>query len=91
MLAFNLAPLFTFGEVLRRLATILRIDGEELARNGLRVFGIWVLAWFAYRVVRLAARRIEVAVDDGASAGGRRSRSCSAASAGWSCSPSRCC
>ena len=65
MLAFNLAPLFTFGEVLRRLATILRIDGEELARNGLRVFGIWVLAWFAYRVVRLAARRIEVAVDDG--------------------------
>ena len=65
MLAFNLAPLFTFGEVLRRLAAILRIDGEELARSGLRVFGIWVLAWFAYRVVRLAARRIEVAVDDG--------------------------
>ena len=32
MLAFNLAPLFTFGEVLRRLAAILRIDGEELAR-----------------------------------------------------------
>src|SRR6476661_8833359 len=63
MLAFNLAPLFTFGEVLRRLATILRIDGEELARSGLRVFGIWVLAWFAYRVVRLAARRVEV--DDG--------------------------
>ena len=65
MLAFNLAPLFTFGEVLRRLAAILRIDGEELARSGLRVLGIWVLAWFAYRVVRLAARRIEIAVDDG--------------------------
>jgi moderate conductance mechanosensitive channel len=65
MLAFNLAPLFTFGEVLRRLAAILRIDGEELARSGLRVAGIWFLAWLAYRVVRLAARRIELAVDDG--------------------------
>jgi len=65
MLAFNLAPLFTFGEVLRRLAAILRIDGEELARSGLRVAGIWLLAWLSYRVVRLAARRIEVAVDDG--------------------------
>jgi moderate conductance mechanosensitive channel len=65
MLAFNLAPLFTFGEVLRRLAAILRIDGEELARSGFRVLGIWLLAWLAYRVVRLAARRIEMAVDDG--------------------------
>ncbi len=65
MLALNSLPLFTFGEVLRRLATIFRIDGEELARNGLRVFGIWVLAWLAYRVIRLAARRIEIAVDDG--------------------------
>src|SRR6185295_16791641 len=65
MLAFNLAPLFTFGEVLRRLATILSVEGEELARIGLRVLGIWLLAWFAYRVVALAARRIEIAVDDG--------------------------
>jgi small conductance mechanosensitive channel len=65
MIALNLAPLFTFGEVLRRLGAILRIDGEELVRGGARVLGIWVLAWFAYRVVRLAARRIEIAVDDG--------------------------
>jgi small conductance mechanosensitive channel len=65
MLALNLVPLFTFGEVLRRLAAILRIDGEELARSGLRVLGIWLLAWLCYRVVRLAARRIEIAVDDG--------------------------
>jgi small conductance mechanosensitive channel len=28
------------------------------------VLGIWLLAWLAYRVVRLAARRIETAVDD---------------------------
>jgi small conductance mechanosensitive channel len=65
MLALNFVPLFTFGEVLRRLATILRIDGEELVRSGVRVLGIWILAWLAYRVVRLAARRIELAVDDG--------------------------
>ena len=65
MLALNFVPLFTFGEVLRRLAAILRIDGEELVRSGARVLGIWLLAWLAYRLVRLAARRIEVAVDDG--------------------------
>ena len=65
MLALNFVPLFTFGEVLRRLAAILRIDSEELVRSGARVFGIWLLAWLAYRLVRLAARRIEIAVDDG--------------------------
>jgi small conductance mechanosensitive channel len=65
MLGLNLAPLFTFGEVIRRLAAILRIDGEELVRSGARVLGIWLLAWLAYRVVRLAAGRIEIAVDDG--------------------------
>jgi small conductance mechanosensitive channel len=65
MLALNLAPLFTFGEVIRRLAAILRIDAEELIRGGARVLGIWLLAWLTYRVVRLAARRIELAVDDG--------------------------
>jgi small conductance mechanosensitive channel len=65
MLGLNLAPLFTFGEVIRRLAAILRIDGEELTRAGARVLGIWLLAWLAYRVVVLAARRIEIAVDDG--------------------------
>src|SRR5919205_4241274 len=65
MLALNLVPLFTFGEVLRRLGEILKIDGEELVRAGARVLGIWLLAWLAYRVVRLTARRIEIAVDDG--------------------------
>jgi small-conductance mechanosensitive channel len=65
MLAASSLPLFTVGEVLRRLAEILRIDGEQLVRDGARVLGIWLLAWFAYRVVRLTARRIELAVDDG--------------------------
>jgi small-conductance mechanosensitive channel len=65
VLAISSFPLFTFGEVLRRLGEILKIDGEELARAGARVLGIWLLAWLAYRVVRLTARRIELAVDDG--------------------------
>jgi moderate conductance mechanosensitive channel len=65
MLAANLAPLFSFGDVVRRIAEILRIDGDALARDGMRVLGIWILAWLAYRVVRLAARRIEIEVDDG--------------------------
>jgi len=65
MLAANFAPLFTFGEVIRRIAEILRIDGDEFARGASRVLGIWLLAWLAYRVVRLAARRIEQSVDDG--------------------------
>ena len=38
---------------------------KKLTRSSARVLGIWLLAWFAYRVVRLAARRIEAAVDDG--------------------------
>ncbi len=65
MLAASSLPLFTVGEVLRRLAEILKIDGEELVRDGARVLGIWLLGWLAYRVVRLTARRIELAVDDG--------------------------
>jgi small-conductance mechanosensitive channel len=43
----------------------LEINGETIVRNGARVVGIWVLAWLAYRLVRLAALRIEKAVDDG--------------------------
>lgn len=65
MLAFRLVPLFTIGEVLQRLGEILKIDAAELIRDGARVFGIWLLAWLFLRVVSLAARRIEIAVDDG--------------------------
>ena len=55
----------TIGELLQRLGQVLRIDGETLARGALRIVGIWILAWLAYRVVALAARRIELEVDDG--------------------------
>lgn len=65
MLALNPAPLFTFRDVLQRIAEILRIDGDQFMRDLLHVAGIWLLAWLAYRVVRLAARRIELVVDDG--------------------------
>jgi moderate conductance mechanosensitive channel len=57
--------LASIGDLLRRLGQILRIDAEELIRDGAQVLGIWLLAWLAYRLVRLAARRIELAVDDG--------------------------
>ena len=57
--------LASIGDLLRRLGQILRIDAEELIRDGARVLGIWLLAWLAYRLVRLAAHRIELAVDDG--------------------------
>ena len=63
--SIELALQASVGDVLRRLAQILEINGETLVRNGARVVGIWVLAWLAYRVVRLAAIRIEKVVDDG--------------------------
>jgi small conductance mechanosensitive channel len=65
MTALELALLQGIGDTLNRLARILEINGETLVRNGVRVIGIWVLAWLAYRVVRIAAGRIEAAVDDG--------------------------
>jgi small-conductance mechanosensitive channel len=65
MSELKLALFATIGDAFARLAQILRIDGEQAIRLGMRIIGIWILAWFAYRVVRLAARRIEIAVDDG--------------------------
>lgn len=65
MSELRLALLAGVDDVLRRLAEILRIDADVLARSGIRIVGIWLLAWLAYRVVRLAARRIERSVDDG--------------------------
>jgi small conductance mechanosensitive channel len=63
--SLELALQRSIGDFLTRLAQILEINGETLVRNGARVVGIWLLAWLAYRLVRLAARRIEKAVDDG--------------------------
>lgn len=51
-------------DIIDRLAEILRVDGETVLRMGLRVIGIWVLAWVGLRAVKLIARRIEISVDD---------------------------
>lgn len=63
--SIELALQRSVGDFLSRLAQILEINGETLVRNGAHVVGIWLLAWLAYRLVRLAAVRIEQAVDDG--------------------------
>jgi small-conductance mechanosensitive channel len=57
--------LASFNDIIDRLIEILRLDGEAMVRGAFRVLGIWVLAWLALRVVRLAAERIEKSVDDG--------------------------
>jgi moderate conductance mechanosensitive channel len=53
------------SDFLRRLAELLRLDASELVRKVLQVGFIWLLAWGGMRLVRLVARRIELAVDDG--------------------------
>jgi small conductance mechanosensitive channel len=57
--------LLTVQQILDTIAQQLRLDGPELVRRLLQVFAIWVLAWAGLRIIRLAARRIETAVDDG--------------------------
>jgi small conductance mechanosensitive channel len=65
MQALQLAVLSPLGDILSRLSEIFRIDGEAAIRYGTRIIVIWLLAWLSYRLVRLAAHRIEAAVDDG--------------------------
>jgi small-conductance mechanosensitive channel len=55
----------SLNDIINRLAELLRIDGEMALRSVLRVLGIWLLAWLAFRVIRLTAQRIEESVDDG--------------------------
>jgi len=53
------------AELFRRLLMdFVRLDGEEIVRKFAQVISIWVLAYFALRLTRLAARRIENTVDD---------------------------
>jgi small conductance mechanosensitive channel len=51
--------------IVERAAQFLRLDGAELTRKLAQVVIIWLLAWPASRLIRLAARRIEHMVDDG--------------------------
>jgi small-conductance mechanosensitive channel len=57
--------LASLNDIISRLAAILSVDGEVAVRNLFRVLGIWLLAWLAWRVIKLTARRIEMSVDDG--------------------------
>jgi small conductance mechanosensitive channel len=47
------------------LAEFLHLPSGELARAAVRVGAIWLLAWFGMMVIRLVARRIVAAVDEG--------------------------
>ncbi|MGH7499376.1 MAG: mechanosensitive ion channel family protein [Gemmatimonadales bacterium] len=58
-------PMFSLGDILRRIAELLSIDSAEVVRSSIRVLAVWLLAFLAYRLVELLARRIEKTVDDG--------------------------
>lgn len=47
------------------IADLLALDPGALLRMGLRVAVVWLLAWASWAMVRIIARRIELAVDDG--------------------------
>jgi moderate conductance mechanosensitive channel len=57
--------LLSLNDIIDRIAELLRIDAQAALRSGVRVLGIWILAWLALRVIKLTARRIEQSVDDG--------------------------
>ena len=57
--------LIAIPDWIHRIADALEVDASELFRSLLRVAVIWLFCWVALRIVRLVARRIERAVDDG--------------------------
>ncbi len=52
-------------EFINRIADLLQVDPQVVLRRLLTLVVIWVLAWLGDHIVRLLARRIERAVDDG--------------------------
>ena len=60
-----MALLLSLQDVVGRISEHLRLDGGELLRRLLQVVAIWSLAWAGLWIIRIAARRIETAVDDG--------------------------
>jgi len=50
---------------LQRLVDFLEVDTAVVVKLGLKAATIWLLAWVSWGVVRIVARRIEQAVDDG--------------------------
>ncbi len=60
-----MALFLSVQQIIETIAEQLRLDGPELIRRMVQVAAIWSLAWAGLRVIRIAARRIETAVDDG--------------------------
>jgi small-conductance mechanosensitive channel len=58
-------PALFQSSTLDAVAEFFRLPPGELPRTLIRVAVIWLLAWFAIRVIHLIARRIIAAVDDG--------------------------
>jgi small-conductance mechanosensitive channel len=58
-------PLASLRDLIDQIAHLLRIDGEELIRRLVQVALIWIFAYAARRLVKVIARRIIAAVDDG--------------------------
>ncbi len=58
-------PLPSLQTVLERISALLRIETADLVQLASRLAAIWLLAWIAIKLIRLVARRIVAAVDDG--------------------------
>ncbi len=52
-------------EFIERLARLFQVDVEFISRKLLSVAVVWLLAWLGMQLVKLVARRIIAAVDDG--------------------------
>ncbi len=53
------------ADPLQLITDLFRLEPGDLSRMAAQVLAIWALAWLANTVIRIAARRIEKAVDDG--------------------------
>ncbi|MGH7701790.1 MAG: mechanosensitive ion channel family protein [Gemmatimonadales bacterium] len=58
-------PLYTIREVVQAVLAFLRLDAADLGRKAVQLGFIALFAYGAMRLVKLVARRIERAVDDG--------------------------
>lgn len=61
----QLSPASMTPQILQDVADALRLDLETILPKVLQILAIWALAWVGQRVVKVVARRIVAAVDDG--------------------------
>jgi small conductance mechanosensitive channel len=60
-----MSDLFSFRSIVESVAEFFDVEAAVLVRKVVAVALIWVVAWIAIRIIRLMARRILAAVDDG--------------------------